>query len=110
MALTGQDNGANLLPMDSRPLNELLRELRETQGRSLRQAARELDVSAGYLSRVERGEKPASPAMLDRASEYYSVPTELLALSRGRVPADVVELLQRHPDLIVELRERYGAE
>lgn len=94
--------------VDSRPLHDLLRDLREEQGRTLREAARALDVNPAYLSRVERGEKPASPAVIERASNYYDVPQELLALSRGRVPADIVQILQRHPDLLAELRSRYG--
>jgi transcriptional regulator with XRE-family HTH domain len=74
----------------------------------LREAARALDLDPGYLSRVERGEKPASPAMIERASDYYEIPQELLALSRGTVPADIVEILQRHPELLEELRARHG--
>jgi hypothetical protein len=60
------------------------------------------------LSRVERGEKPVSAGFLERASSYYDVPEELLALSRGIVPPHVVAILQRHPELLSELRERYG--
>jgi transcriptional regulator with XRE-family HTH domain len=95
--------------MDPVPVGDLLRELREQRGRSLREAARALDVDPAHLSRVERGAKPASSAVLERASNYYSVPRELLALSRGVVPDDVVELLQHHPEVIEELRHRYGS-
>jgi transcriptional regulator with XRE-family HTH domain len=95
--------------MATAPLSELLRELREQQGRSLREAARALEVDPAHLSRVERGSKPASGAILERASSYYEVPRELLALSRGVVPGDVVEVLQRHPELLDELRHRYGS-
>lgn len=93
--------------MEARPLHDLLRELREQQGQSLRQAARALDVNPAHLSRVERGEKPASQAMLARAAQYYAIPQELLALSRGQVPEDIVRLLQTHPELVDELRSRY---
>jgi len=92
-----------------RPLHDLLRELRREQGHTLRQAARELDVSPAYLSRVERGEKPASPSVLARASGYYEIPEELLALSRGIVPADIIAVLQRNPELLDELRRRFGS-
>jgi transcriptional regulator with XRE-family HTH domain len=94
--------------MEPRPLHELLRELRERDGRSLRAAAKDLDVSPAYLSRVERGHKRASSAMLGRASSYYEVPAELLALSHGEVPRDIVTILQNHPELLEELRGRYG--
>jgi transcriptional regulator with XRE-family HTH domain len=95
--------------MESRPLHELLRELREGQGATLRGAAEALDVDPGYLSRIERGEKPPSSAILERAANYYDVPRELLALSRGIVPSDIVTLLQAHPELLEEIRGRYGA-
>lgn len=95
--------------MNSRPLHDLLRDLREEQGRTLRQAARALDVNPAYLSRVERGHKPASPAVLERASRYYEIPRELLALSRGEVPADIVAILQAHPEVVDELRTRFGS-
>lgn len=100
--------GATIGGMVEAPLSDLLRDLRERRGRSLREAARALDVDPAHLSRVERGSKPASSAILERASTYYEVPQELLALSRGVVPEDVVAVLQRHPDLLGELRSRYG--
>jgi transcriptional regulator with XRE-family HTH domain len=96
--------------MESRPINALLRELREVQGQSLRQAARALDVNPAYLSRVERGQKPASPGVLERAAHYYDIPRELLGLSRGEVPSDVVAILQAHPEILGELRSRFGSD
>jgi transcriptional regulator with XRE-family HTH domain len=92
----------------TRPLASLLRELREQQGSSLRAAARELDVDPSYLSRLERGEKPASSQMLQRAATYYDVPLERLELAKGALPDDVVEILLEHPDLIERLRTEYG--
>jgi transcriptional regulator with XRE-family HTH domain len=93
----------------TRPLSVLLRELREEQGASLRDAARALGVDASYLSRLERGQKPVSSGVLSRASTLYNVSEEVLALAEGRVPADVVRILQTHPEVIPELRERYGS-
>ncbi|HTR89422.1 MAG TPA: helix-turn-helix transcriptional regulator [Solirubrobacteraceae bacterium] len=95
--------------MSQPPLGDLLRDIRERQGRTLREAARALNVDAAHLSRIERGAKPASSTVLERASSYYSVPTELLALSRGVVPEDIVTILQHHPELLAELRDRYGS-
>lgn len=107
--MTETDNITTMSHMDSRPLQDLLRDLRESRGQTLRQAARDLELDPAYLSRVERGEKPVSMGFLRRASNYYDVPEELLALSRGVVPNDVVAILQRHPQLLADLRERYGA-
>lgn len=108
--MTFQVNDASLSDVTSGEANlhELLRDLRERKGRSLREAAKELDIDPAHLSRVERGAKPASAAMLERASVYYDVPEELLALSRGVVPTDIVAILQQHPKLLDEMRAKYG--
>jgi transcriptional regulator with XRE-family HTH domain len=95
--------------MTTRPLGEVLRELRNRQGTSLRAAARELGVDPAHLSRLERAEKPVSDQVLSRASRYYAVPLEELERARGEVPRDVIEILQRHPDLIESLRKEYGS-
>jgi transcriptional regulator with XRE-family HTH domain len=92
----------------ARPLASLLRDLREQQGSSLRAAAKALQVDPSYLSRLERGEKPASDQLLERASRYYDIPFEQFALAKGDLPDDVVEILLGHPELIEKLRSEYG--
>jgi transcriptional regulator with XRE-family HTH domain len=91
-------------------LSGLLRELREQQGSSLRTAASELGVDPSYLSRLERGEKPSSEQVLRRAAQLYDVPEEMLALAEGRLPDDIVDLFRANPQLIDELRGRFGSE
>jgi transcriptional regulator with XRE-family HTH domain len=93
---------------ETRPAAEILRELRRRKGTSLRQAAADLDVSAGYLSRLERGEKVASGRVSERMADYYGVDGEALMLSEGRVPTDIVAILQRHPEALEQLRRQYG--
>ncbi len=92
----------------TRPLADVLRDLRAQRGSSLRSAARDLGVNPSYLSRVERGEKGASPQMLRKAAVYYDVDEETLALAEGKLPTDVVEILRTHPELIDRLRDEYG--
>jgi len=96
-------------PEETAALHDLLRGLREARGQSLREAARNLSIDPAHLSRIERGTKPASSGLLERASTYYDVPEELLALSRGVVPPDITAILQSNPDLLEELRARYGS-
>lgn len=90
-------------------LSNILRELRESSGTSLRQAAKDLDVNPAYLSRVERGQKTASKSVQERLANYYDVEPEVVEVATGKLPRDLVEILQRNPDLIDELRERYGS-
>ena len=86
----------------------LLRDLRRREGRSLRLAAAELGVAPSQLSRMERGERPIGEEAAQRLSEYYSVPAELIALSRGQLPSDVIDILRAHPFEISRLREKYA--
>lgn len=85
----------------------LLRELRRREGRTLRNAASELGVAASQLSRMERGERPVGSEAARRLSDYYNVPAEVIVLATGQVPADVLAILQNHPDEIRRLRETY---
>ena len=94
---------------EQKRVGELLRDLRQSRGDSLRSAARELGVDAAHLSRLERGLKPASDELRDRVADYYSYSPELIDLAQGRLPADILEILQQHPDLLGELRSRFGA-
>jgi transcriptional regulator with XRE-family HTH domain len=72
---------------------------------SLRGAAKELQVDASYLSRVERGDKSASSGVLDSAAAYYELPREQLELAAGALPPDVAEILRAHPEIIDQLRK-----
>ncbi len=93
--------------MDRR-VSDILREAREANGQSLRGAARELGVDASYLSRVESGERSPSLGLRERAENLYGLDSDRLALSAGQVPADVLEILQRQPELLNEIRDKHG--
>lgn len=86
----------------------LLRDLRRRQGDSLRAAASEIGVAPSQLSRMERGERAVGDAVVRRLSEYYQVPSEVIALAHGQLPDDVVAILREHPEEITRLRELYG--
>jgi len=87
---------------------DVLRSARKAKGQSLRSAARELGVDPSYLSRVETGERQPSADLCQRAGSLYEIDGDSLALSAGDIPADIVEILRRHPELLVEIRVRYG--
>ena len=95
--------------MPSTALAALLRDLREDRGTSLRAAAKDLGVDPSYLSRVERGSKTASPAILERAASYYDIPPDRLAAAAGDVPADVLAILRENPELIEQIRREHGS-
>ncbi len=57
---------------------------------------------------MERGERAIGDATAQRLSDYYQVPAEVISLSHGQIPDDVVAILRSHPDEIARLREKYS--
>lgn len=57
--------------MVERKLGNHLHTLRIGKGKSLRAAAKEMNMSAMYLSEIESGKKIPSGQMLSRIAEYY---------------------------------------
>ncbi|MFC0070910.1 helix-turn-helix domain-containing protein [Umezawaea endophytica] len=86
----------------------LLRRLRSQQGRSLRMASDDLGLAPSHLSRLERGERRATADLTKKLANYYGVSPDLVNLAEGRVPGDIVEILQAHPEEIDILRRKYG--
>jgi transcriptional regulator with XRE-family HTH domain len=55
-------------------LGDVLRQLRQRQGRTLREVSADARVSLGYLSEVERGQKEASSELLMSICQALGVP------------------------------------
>ncbi|MDA2815066.1 helix-turn-helix transcriptional regulator [Nocardiopsis sp. RSe5-2] len=106
-------------------LGDVLRRLRQRQGRTLREVSAEARVSLGYLSEVERGQKEASSELLSSICTALGVPlsqvlrevADQLALAElqeaamlgGSVPAepvpaddrlDIDQVPDRVPDVV----------
>jgi transcriptional regulator with XRE-family HTH domain len=94
--------------VETKPISELLRDLRSSRGASLRSAAKDLGVAPSLLSRIERGERMATPEFQERAAHYYDVEPDVVQLAAGRIPDDIVEILRRNPGLIERLRREHG--
>jgi HTH-type transcriptional regulator, competence development regulator len=92
---------------DADSVAELLRRIRSERGESVREVARRVGVDPSYISRVERGEKVASPAFRQRLAQNYDLPSDDVELASGGVPPDIADILRRHPEVLAELRQRY---
>lgn len=57
-----------------REIGDVLRELRQSKGHTLRQVAGRAKVALGYLSEIERGQKEASSEILFAVAEALNVP------------------------------------
>ncbi|QWW18963.1 helix-turn-helix transcriptional regulator [Schaalia sp. 19OD2882] len=62
------------VPLLRTEIGDVLRALRQHQGRTLREVSSQAQVSLGYLSEVERGQKEASSELLDAICGALGVP------------------------------------
>ena len=85
-------------------IGEVLRSIRQTEGRTLRDVSHDARVSLGYLSEVERGQKEASSELLASICAALDVPlsamlgqvAERVAVAEGvHVPDTVPTVFQR---------------
>ena len=60
-------------PLLRSELGDVLRGIRQRQGRTLREVSSEAQVSLGYLSEVERGQKEASSELLEAITSALCV-------------------------------------
>ena len=90
-------------------LGAYLRELRLRKRKSLKQAAPELKLSASYLSKIENGKLVPPTETAEKLAQYYGVDPESMNAMAGRLPDDVVMILQGNPDKAIRLlREKFG--
>lgn len=92
-------------------LGAYLRDLRLQKQKSLKRAAPELGLSVSYLSKMETGKLVPSQETAARLANYYGVDVESINALAGRLPDDVVRILQGNPDAAIRLlREKFGGQ
>jgi transcriptional regulator with XRE-family HTH domain len=90
-------------------LGAYLRGLRLQKGKSLKRAAPELKISVSYLSKLETDKLVPPIDTARKLARYYGVDPESINALAGRLPDDVVRILQGNPDAAISLlREKFG--
>lgn len=72
----------------------------------LRELARQVGVSAAYLSRVETGKDLPSEKVLRIYSNAFCIDFDELTILAGRIPRDVTSHLVKTPGAIKRLRNQ----
>ena len=80
-------------------IGDVLRDVRQRQGRTLREVSHSARVSLGYLSEVERGQKEASSEILASVAEALDTPISVIMREVGDRLA-VIEGVDRFPDTV----------
>lgn len=92
-----------------RQLGNYLRKLREKKAKGIKQVAPDIGLSYSYLSKLENGLLEPSVETIARLSEYYGADSDVLRTLAGKLPDDVVEILQGNPEEAIRLlRTRFA--
>jgi len=88
---------------------ETLRRLRTKAGVGIKRLAPEIGVSYSYVSKLENNEVNPSEELIGRIAAYFHYDRDRLLLSAGKVPPEILRILQDNPEDAVDfLRRRFG--
>lgn len=94
------------VPTDIMALGMALRRARVLYAVGLRELARQAEVSATYLSKIETGQQKPSERILRIYADKFRVDFDELNRLAGRVPDDVKDHLVQTPGAIRKLRSQ----
>jgi len=93
---------------------QYVRTERLARGYALADLARKLNVTKGYLSRLEQGKAKPSAAMIERMAKTLNIDPAPLSVLAGHVPTDVKQILYRYPieasTILREAFSQYGTD
>jgi transcriptional regulator with XRE-family HTH domain len=88
----------------------ILRRLRDSRGGGIKRLAPDLGVTYTYLSKLENDITAPSEDFIARVAQHFNYSKDHLLLAAGKVPPDILRILQDHPDAALQfLKERFGA-
>ncbi len=106
---TQQSQRIKSSPEESTAFGQRLREERQATGRSLSDLAKALQVTKGYLSRLERGKAKPSKGIIESIARVLKIDPGSLRVLAGDLPDDVRQILYHYPeDAPTLLRETFG--
>ncbi|MBN1887868.1 MAG: helix-turn-helix domain-containing protein [Thermoflexales bacterium] len=79
------------------PFGPRLRAERAIAGLSLAALASRLNVTKGYLSRIEHGKATPSAQMITRIAEAIGIDPDPLSILAGHLPTDIQQILYQYP-------------
>ena len=88
----------------------IVRELREKKGLGIKRLAPDIGVSYTYLSKIENHKTKPSEEFIEKIADYFGYEKEELLIIAGRLPKDVIEIIEENPEGVVNLiRKKFGA-
>jgi transcriptional regulator with XRE-family HTH domain len=96
-------------PMRKKTFGRVLRHLRQESGLGIKRLAPQLGVSYSYVSKLENDVTTPSEAFVQKAAAYFDVDPNTLLFAAGKIPSDVVRILEENSErAIALLRKEFG--
>lgn len=93
----------------SKAFGAFFKKIRKGKGYSIKQLSPRLDVNYSYLSKIENGHSTPSEDFIDRISIFFEIDKEELMVRAGKVPDDILSILQNNPNSAISfLRKEFG--
>ncbi len=90
-------------------LGEFLKKLRTDKGYSIKKLSPKLEVNYSYLSKIENDHTTPSENFIEKMATIFNIDKEELMIRAGKVPEDVIRILQDNPQEAVKfLRKQFG--
>lgn len=98
-------------PNNKYVFGKFIRQSREDSGKSLRTFAKELGITASYLSDVENGKRYAPFKLLPKLMQTFGIDEiekqdfmDMAYLTKGKGFPDIIDYLRKHPTAIKAVR------
>lgn len=89
--------------------HQLIKKLRTKEGIGIKQLAPILDLNYTYLSKLENNKSKPSTELIKRFAKYYNYSEDELFLAAGKIPEDILKILDTNPTQAIELlRKEFG--
>lgn len=89
---------------------QILKELRSASGMGIKKLAPHLGIAYSSLSKLESGTIQPSTDTVYRVAQYFHYDRDVLLLSAGKIPEEILKALRENPDEALEfLRDRFGS-
>jgi transcriptional regulator with XRE-family HTH domain len=82
---------------ENKTLGTVIRDARVQSGRSLREFAKQLDITPSYQSDIENDRRVPAEEVLKRMADLLGLNFEELMALAGRIGEDAERYLRRHP-------------
>lgn len=88
---------------------KMLRKLRSEKGVSIKQLAPAVGVNYTYISKLENSKVNPSPEVVEKLSHYFDYDSDELMLAAGKIPKDILSILQSNPlEAVSYLRKKFA--